>query len=56
MNYEKLTAKDLIKLKEFRIKRMNEFMVKVESYRQLIREVNNEQVMRLLPKLRKEKS
>ncbi len=53
MNYEKLTNKDLEKLKAFRIKRMHEFEMKVDAYRRLVREVNDEQVNRILPFLRK---
>lgn len=56
MDYKKLTDKDLIKLKGFRIRRMQEFQVKVDAYSRLISEVNEVQVKRLLPELRKEES
>lgn len=55
MDYTKLTDKDLKKLKAFRIKRMQDFQVKVDTYSRLISEVNEEQVNRFLPKLRKER-
>ncbi len=56
MDYKELTEKDLKKLKAFRIKRMQDFQVKVDAYSRLISEVNDEQVTRLIPKLRKEES
>ena len=56
MDYTKLTEKDLRKLKAFRIKRLQDFQVKVDAYGRLISEVNDEQVNRLLPRLRNEES
>ena len=56
MDYTKLTEKDLRKLKAFRIKKIQDFQVKVDAYGRLISEVNDEQVNRLLPRLRNEES
>jgi len=51
-----LKSKELIKLKSFRINKLQNLEVKVEAYRKLISEINSEQVYRILPKLRKEEN
>ncbi len=55
MNYKKLTDKDLVKLKESRVKRLDNLQIKADAYIILISEVNGEQVERFLSKLKRKK-